>query len=454
MGSRLRALFIVTVAMTVAVMFRTAAVPAAPPIEVWLWLNKSNGEVYTAGERVIIYVKASTEGYLQLVYIDTEQSVFLIYPNRGTAKDGKIMGGKEIALGRGVDVDGFEFEVTSPYGAELVRAYYSSKPLPLPPGGTREGGMIAVGMSPDSLDVYYYDQAAKLGAQLTGATTVLRTAPSLAGLPGSDTRPPDDVRADIPKPKIYGLVIGVSRYASPRIKGLRYAEADARLMANYLASPRGAGIPSDRIRLLLNSEATRGNILDAFSKFLASSGRDDLVFIYLAGHGLTDQERSSTYFLSHDSDLGDLAATAVDQAEITTLLTGRVKAGKIVFFLDACHGGGLGLTGVRMRGANTVISARLLAEVVANKNGTAFLTASRAMEQSQEGERWGGGHGVFTWYLVEGLRKHGDLNGDLRVTIDELYDFVASKVKADTEGLQHPELKGYFDNGLVLSVLR
>ena len=36
---------------------------------------------------------------------------------------------------------------------------------------------------------------------------------------------------------------------------------------------------------------------------------------------------------------------------------------------------------------------------------TIFLTASRAMEQSQEGERWGGGHGVFTWYLVEGLRK-------------------------------------------------
>ena len=76
------------------------------------------------------------------------------------------------------------------------------------------------------------------------------------------------------------------------------------------------------------------------------------------------------------------------------------------------------------------------------------------MEQLQEGERWGGGHGVFTWYLVEGLRKYGDLDGDQRVTIDELYDFVESKVRSDTEGQQHPELKGYFDNHLVLSVLK
>ena len=68
------------------------------------------------------------------------------------------------------------------------------------------------------------------------------------------------------------------------------------------------------------------------------------------------------------------------------------------------------------------------------ENGTAFLTASRAMEQSQEGERWGGGHGAFTWRLVEGLRKAGDLNQDGRVTIDELAEYVGNAVKKKTNG--------------------
>jgi hypothetical protein len=426
---------------------------ASPPLEISLRVNKRAGETYRAGDRIVVTVHASAPCHVQLVYRDAAKANYLIFPNAGSSPDGKVDGGKDIVLGQGVEKDGFDFEVTAPFGAEALRAYASSGPLPLPDGAALDGGMKRLKLGADALDVYYHDAAAKAGAQLTSATVLLKTAPAEAG---KDSRNLPEPASTVPfaAPRIFGLVVGVSHYSSPGIRGLRYADADARMVAEFLRAPDGAGIPDNRMRVLLNGDATRANVLEAFRGFLASATRNDLVVIYFAGHGVTSPERSATYFLSTDADLADLARTAVDQAEITSLLTDKVKAGKVVFFLDACHGGGLGLTGVRMRGAGTVLSDKLLTELLTRKNGTAFLTASRAMEQSQEGARWGGGHGVFTWRLVEGLRKAGDLNQDGRVTITELAEYVGNAVKQDTDGEQHPELKGYFDNNLVLSIVR
>ena len=426
---------------------------ASPPLEISLKLNKSASETFRAGERMIVTVHANAPCHVQLVYRDASKTNYLIFPNAGSQPDGKVAGGKDIVLGRGIAVDGFDFEVTAPYGAEAVRAYASSTALPLPEGKVLDGGMKQLKLTADALDVFYHDAAAKAGTQLTSAMVLLTTAPAKAETAARDL-PDPQTTVPFSAPRIFGLVVGVSQYSSPGIRGLRYADADARMVAEFLRSPDGAGIPDSRMRVLLNGDATRANILAAFRSFLASTTRNDLVVIYFAGHGVTSPERSATYFLSTDADLADLARSAVDQAEITSLLADKVKAGKVVFFLDACHGGGLGLTGVRMRGAGTVLSDKLLTELLTRKNGTAFLTASRAMEQSQEGERWGGGHGAFTWRLVEGLRKAGDLNQDGRVTIDELAEYVGNAVKKDTNGMQHPELKGYFDNNLVLSIVR
>ena len=88
------------------------------------------------------------------------------------------------------------------------------------------------------------------------------------------------------------------------------------------------------------------------------------------------------------------------------------------------------------------------------KDGVAILTASTASQFSREGEMWGGGHGVFTYYMLLGLKGAADRNEDGFVTVRELFDYVYGKVGEDTDGNQYPELKGYFDDNLALSVIR
>ena len=70
---------------------------------------------------------------------------------------------------------------------------------------------------------------------------------------------------------------------------------------------------------------------------------------------------------------------------------------------------------------------------------TACETNEISLESSEKG------HGLFTYYLVRGLQGDADANGDGRVTVDELYDYVYHHVDRDArlmDGRMSPVRKG------------
>ena len=87
-------------------------------------------------------------------------------------------------------------------------------------------------------------------------------------------------------------------------------------------------------------------------------------------------------------------------------------------------------------------------------SGRAVFTSSDINETSRESERWGGGHGVFTWALLEGLRGDADLNCDKIITADELFDFARQKVRAETKSKQNPRLFSSLGTGLEIAILK
>ena len=89
---------------------------------------------------------------------------------------------------------------------------------------------------------------------------------------------------------------------------------------------------------------------------------------------------------------------------------------------------------------------------LSRSRGHVVLTASRANEVSEE--RTDLRHGVFTYYLLEGLHGKADLDGDNVITIDELYNYVSQKVPVATNQNQHPVKKGEVEGQLVLGQVR
>lgn len=91
-------------------------------------------------------------------------------------------------------------------------------------------------------------------------------------------------------------------------------------------------------------------------------------------------------------------------------------------------------------------------ERLAGGRGKVIITASAANEVSVEKDELQ--HGVFTYYLLEGLRGAADTDRDGTVTVDEAYRYVSEKVPRATGQEQHPVKKGSFEGSLVLSITR
>ena len=81
------------------------------------------------------------------------------------------------------------------------------------------------------------------------------------------------------------------------------------------------------------------------------------------------------------------------------------------------------------------------------------LLASRPSERSFEDERWGGGHGVFTYSVLTALRGAAERERDGFVRVSELIDYVSRVVPEQTGAKQNPRIAGNFEGALPVAAL-
>lgn len=253
---------------------------------------------------------------------------------------------------------------------------------------------------------------------------------------------------------VYGVVIGVSNYQYSDIN-LQYADDDAQLFYDHLLSKEGGAEP-ENVTLLLNEKATRSNVLKALYKVSKYALDDDLVYIYIASHGMPSAMASELYFLGYDTDPDFIESTGISQSDVERAFKSS-RANKKIWIADACHSGAVGYS-MGTRGLNdqarSVQVARLLGQAGKNSNNVIILSASSAGQQSLEGKQWGGGHGVFTYYMVKGLKGDADKDHNSFVQVRELYEYIRTNVEEQTGGKQYPELKGQYNDRFPLSNLR
>jgi tetratricopeptide (TPR) repeat protein len=246
----------------------------------------------------------------------------------------------------------------------------------------------------------------------------------------------------------YALLIGVSKYQRlPQEQWLHFAASDATLFEKHVLSPRGGGLPPENVMKLTDEKATTAALRNAFQTFLKGRAtKKDTVLILIAGHGTVETPGSKgAYILTHDSDPQDLAGTAMPMAEVQKLVDEELaKVGRVAVFVDVCRSGNIGSI------KNTTVNA--VVEKLGEAEGEIMgIMASRARELSFEGDQWGGGHGVFSYFLLKALEGAADKNSDGKVDVNELINYVQAEVPKATNDKQHPREFGNMDNSVVLS---
>ncbi|HNR17306.1 MAG TPA: caspase family protein [Chitinophagaceae bacterium] len=228
-------------------------------------------------------------------------------------------------------------------------------------------------------------------------------------------------------PQTFAIVMGVSKYKY--IRPLTYADKDAELFRDYLKSPGGGSVKDENIFCLLNEQAINSVFWSKGFQWLKAKKlqRGDRLFIYLAGHGDAIDE-DQFFFLSYDCNPGGdknnyLAGGAIQLYNLKKKIAAETSRGVEVFFImDACRsnelpGGNEGLSFL-----NTAVSQK--------KAGEIMMLATAAGQESLEDSSIGNGHGLFTWYLVDGLSGVADsISGaDNKVTFQEIKKYVESNV--------------------------
>jgi hypothetical protein len=229
--------------------------------------------------------------------------------------------------------------------------------------------------------------------------------------------------------RVWVVVVGIADYQ--RIGKLNYTDDDAYRMYAYYKSPEGGGLPDNQIRVLIDEDATRNNVMRAMQDIYSQAGSSDAIVFYFSGHGARDAFVLWEYNGPTPNRRGLLL-----HEELHTLFEQSPAKYKYII-ADACHSGSSGQQGVKSASATEQHFYQTFEQ---SQGGFVMLLSSMSNEYSLETS--GIRQGVFTHFLIRGLKGEADTNKDRIVSVVELFDYVESNVSTYTKRRQNPVLSG------------
>lgn len=231
----------------------------------------------------------------------------------------------------------------------------------------------------------------------------------------------------------YALIVGINAYR--HVSPLDYARNDAEGVARTLQVRHG--FPQENIRLLLDEDATRGGILQAFLDFTRPPVLpDDRILFFFAGHGFTCS--------GHRGEVGYLVPVDGDSERLESLLrwddltrnADLIKAKHMIFIMDACYGG-LALT--RAPGPG---SMRFLKDMI-QRYARQVITAGKADEVVADAGGPIPSHSVFTGHLMQALEGAAATKDGI-LSANAVMAYVYEHVSKDGHSRQTPHF-GFLD---------
>jgi uncharacterized caspase-like protein len=200
-------------------------------------------------------------------------------------------------------------------------------------------------------------------------------------------------------------------------------------------------LPENQIEILVDESATRENILKSMRTIFLKADENDVIILYFSGHGLEG------CFLPVDFDGYN---NKLRHDEVLKLFK-ESKAKHKLCIADACHSGSMQFgQGLAAKGPASVSLKRFYQAFEDTDGGVALMMSSKSEELSLEDH--GLRQGVFTYYVLQGLKGKADNNADKLVTISELYNYVYKNVREYTAGMQSPVITGNYDTAMPVSI--
>lgn len=215
--------------------------------------------------------------------------------------------------------------------------------------------------------------------------------------------------------RVYAVMVGISDYPGEG-NDLPLTAEDARKLRDALA--RQGALAAESVTLI-DAQATRAAVRQAFQRVAAAAGPNDLFLFFYSGHG--DQVRGRVDATEPDGkdETIELVDGAMTDNELAQMFAG-VRAQTALLIIDACFSGGFGRD-------------------VVSRPGVMGLFSSEEDLTSSVADKFEAG-GFLSHFIQTGLSGNADENRDRVITAGELSAFVrrefareAQNVSAETQ---------------------
>jgi hypothetical protein len=243
-----------------------------------------------------------------------------------------------------------------------------------------------------------------------------------------------------PVARKWALVVGIADFSDATVVPLSYSAKDARDLQSVLVDRALGGFAPERVRLLLDGQASLVKIREGIGWLRTNAGPDDLVVVYIASHGSPRQfdPNGVSYILVHDTNAENaetLYASALQMIDLAEDLSRDLRAGRVVLILDTCYSGDAAR--MRLAGGVTVFAPAL--DGFARAPGRLVIAAANGDQPSWESPDRKNGY--FTFFLVDALRQgRGKL--PLQQLFEDVRQSTTDAVQRELQKTQTPLMTG------------
>jgi tetratricopeptide (TPR) repeat protein len=240
--------------------------------------------------------------------------------------------------------------------------------------------------------------------------------------------------------KTYALVVGIRHYEQANIDDLYFSDADASEFARFLQSDRGGKAD---VVTLLNQQAKAGDIRNHLNDIMTRLRKDDTFVLFVAAHG--SMQGDTPAIVTYRANPQDTSINGLPLTDVQKLLFGEKSLfPEVRVFLDICHAGkAIGQIRENVALMAPVLSkkARAAPRPTPPKNFW-YFAATHEGPDAYAYEDPIFGHGIFSYFLLRGLRSDEARVGDRRiVTAGSLSDYVEKWVQQATKGPRDKEAR-------------
>ena len=231
-----------------------------------------------------------------------------------------------------------------------------------------------------------------------------------------------ETKSELQPAKLWILLVGVNQYQDPNLSSLHYSALDCQGLGEALKEATASFANKEVIihHDFVSNRPQIAQVQASIKQIVTSAQEGDTILFYFSGHGILETQTQQVALCLADTDTKQLLTTGLPLNDLLKQLT-NCPASQQLVWLDACHSGGMTLQGTASLADPSSQLVEVLRHKAAESTGFYALLSCDRTQQSWEFPELG--HGVFTYYLMRGLRgEAADAQGE--VEADALYQYV------------------------------